>query len=1008
MKQYHSMLFVVLTGSLCLAAQSQTPSPDANRRAQKTASSVSPAQEDFEVHEVPASWKGIGDSDVSITAERFKTGVRSLRWTWSRKDQSLVFHNPSAFAMRDARSVLGLWVHSETPLQAPMRVDVLNDSKVVASCWFWMNFKGWRPLVASYKEIGCDPQQTIESLRFHVPDGIPSGRLCFDAVELDNKKSISILRNTYQMPWSPNPQDGLRHPESVVLSDTDIRCNRPWLPPRETVTPKEREEMAVLAERFLPSLVRPAKGLAPSVLVGLRQWMAKYRIEYRDDRVSGRPVGTGPCGIPNGALDMPDWDWLRLCSNVQEAYFRANKPEEVSELRRMFVALSAHLIDQGFAEGVQIFLAPNYPPGGVDSFFYMRDVLAEAGLARDMALALAYYFGEAGQCLAREPKSSMDSLGYWNVSLIPCYLMLPDEAERLQRLRTVQRFFDLVLVNPNVIAPDGCTYHHSMFHFAYANYNMPRALRVFEKLSGTSFRISPEAHVRLKTFAKAIAFTLSGDQQAYNLAGRAGEPLNGNMAGFSKSLALMGTPDGKQTIDPEMAALYLTQTDKWETEPAKTWIAQGITPLPLTGHLTMNGSPLAVHRRADWLVNIAGISKFWTGVEIYGWTYKNNYGRYARNGSICVTSNGKPASLTESGWTKAGWNWCHFPGATNPQRPSYEIFDGWAYYGNRSTAGGTQLGEDGVWGMDFSGSDDVHFKRSAFCFDNRITVLTSDINSASAWPMVTTLFQNSLQTPGETVCVDGKTVADFPVAQTISAAKPHWLIDNKGTGYLIPSGQGTVQLSCRRQSWTYWIPEYLIDPDKNPLPNSEDYHHFKLDRTTLDKYYRPSTGNFALAWFDHGKAPQNASCAYTIVVRATPEKMKMLAENVPYSILQQNGNIHALYDCASKTTGYVLFAANSKIEAKGFLKANSLPCLVMICQDGKHLRISVACTDIKRTEPIRLKLQGTWKTCALPAEPLTVTAIGNDTQIEVQPNYYMPMRFELKTASQEKGKHGSN
>jgi len=367
-----------------------------------------------------------------------------------------------------------------------------------------------------------------------------------------------------------------------------------------------------------------------------------------------------------------------------------------------------------------------------------------------------------------------------------------------------------------------------------------------------------------------------------------------------------------------------------------------------------------------------------------------------------VIANGKPPSLAASGWSYDGWNWCHFPGTTALERPAQDLFDGYAMYGNASAfAGGTQVGDDGLWAMDFCGGSGVQFKKSVFCFDNRITVITSGIQLEKKLhaPAVTTLYQNRIQPGNELVSLDGETIKDFPSERQVDGEKAHWLIDNQGTGYFIPSGHDPLQLACRKQEWTYLAARYLIDPKDNPLPANSDYQFFRAkprNMTEIAKHYRPTTGDFALAYFNHGLNPADTLCSYTMVIQATPAQMAAFAADPPYQILQHDGHAHAVLDRASQTTGYALFEANPNIAAAGLLRANNQPCFVMLQGDGAHLRISVACTDIKRTEPVRLTLQGAWKLRAMPPERSSLTSLGRNTQLVLQPDYYMPMRVELE------------
>ncbi len=1033
-----------------------------------SAAPVLPPTQDLESAGVPVDWKAGDGGQVAVTTERYKSGRQSLLWDWKKAGSTLTFQNAEAFldlkdgktSPRDKMNCFGVWVYNEKPTATPMRAEFLHGLEVVSSFWFWMDYKGWRLLGASYDDIKCKPDQVVDGIRFHAPDGVSSGHLYLDYARFNFKRAgSSYLPSNYQVPWIGNPE-GLRHPEAIALSGTDLCQNRPWLPVRkkaEEITMQEHQDLENLAKRFLPPLIRPGKGLKPEELEGLRQTMAEYKIERRNGKLTGRPVDSGSVLQPADAVDL--WDYLRFCSKVQQAYAQASHPEQTAELKKMFADLSAHLLDQGFAEGGPMIRQWSNYPGDkqcTDAFLNMRDVLAEAGLVREIALASAYLLGcqdtGVSNYLNEKPFSSMDGFGLWAVRLMPCLLMLPDETARLQYVRAAQYYFSHALLNPRTIDADGCAYHHGIFHFAYARYCMPPVFSIVEQLDGTEFCISPEAHERLRKYVRTISFLQVNGELPYNVVARAGAPTPtlGGMARLAKTLALMGTPDRKQKLDTEMAGLCLAQLNDIGADPAKTqgeeptksWLTQGIRPLARTGHLTLNGATVAAHRRGDWLVSIGGMSKLRVGVEVYGWTQTNNYGRYSRNGSICVVSNGNPPSLGASGWAEEGWDWCHFPGTTALEKPPHEMFDGYRHYGGKTpVAGGTDLDGDGIFGMDnvrtsnvpkppaVDGDGELNFKKSVFCFDNRVTVITTGIASKAARPTVTTLFQNTFLPSGETVLVDGESVGIFPSEHKIGGDKAHWLIDNKGTGYYIPAGHDPVRLVCRRQEWTYITEKYLIDPKNTPFAgrtvrDAYQFGKFKhKDILENEKYFRPSTGDFALAWFDHGLNPANASCSYTIIVRTTPETMKKMSDQLalsqsnglsvnsdqlgkepPYRILQKDAKAHILWDRDSNTTGYILFdsswspspTTNYQLSTSNLLQTDT-PCFVMLRRDGSKLRVSVANPDIKRTGPIRLKLQGSWKPGALPTEPLTVTAIGKDTQIEVQPDSYMPIRFELES-----------
>jgi hypothetical protein len=234
--------------------------------------------------------------------------------------------------------------------------------------------------------------------------------------------------------------------------------------------------------------------------------------------------------------------------------------------------------------------------------------------------------------------------------------------------------------------------------------------------------------------------------------------------------------------------------------------------------------------------------------------------------------------------------------------------------------------------------------------------------------------------------------------------RPVWLLDNKRTGhYVHPSGV-EVRVQRRPQEWTYMIDRFLINPKDNPIISYVGRKYRFKDMAENERYFRPSTGNYALAWLDHGLRPTNAACAYTVVVETTADGMKDLAEamgsatSAPYKILQQDERAHILHDRASGVTGYVLFEANKAIETEGILLANSRPCFVMTQPREGDLLLSVASTDVALKDPIVLRIRGRWSVAASEsvAGDAEVSYERDETSLELPYEYYMPMRLALR------------
>lgn len=965
------------------------------------------------------------EGELTLSADHFKSGTQSLRWSWTSNKATFTITEPTPVAKPSPKAGFVTWAYNENPLKGKMTFKLLHQNKVVGSGWFWMNFRGWRILGAGYAQLGIPAGQAIDAIRFHAPESSSHGSIHLDMFQQDRDYAAN---RSPQTPWVDVP-NGLLDPQRVVITAENPAVNRPWLPARKSsITEQERTEIQLLEQSLLTKRSAPGKGLASGKLDELRRYLSDWNIQHETTSVRGRPIDGGSPLIPEGFI--PIGEYLKACEATKNAWYQAKEGPESDEVKKIYIALVTHLLDQGFTQGQRLAAFDNYPFGQYASFFAMKDVLVEAGLARPMAQALIDNFGShgSGDFAKEHPSSTMDGLGYWNRELYSCALMFPEETEQFQHLQIAQRFLNLALVHPTTIAPDGSVYHHGGFHYAYASYNLPRLLQVLEKVAPTRFRIDAAAQERLKTYVHALAFTSSAGEQAYNLGMRAGTPLGtGGVEPVARMLANMGTPDGKEKIDAEMAAISLRllaetapngQHPSFTKEPWKLWIDQGIKPTTVPdGFLVMNGAPLAIARRDSWLASIAGITPFYRCIEIYGWTQSNNYGRFARNGSLVITSQGKPSNLKDSGWAYDGWHWSHFPGTTALRVTSeVELFDGYAMYGNsQANVGGTALDDNGVWCVHHQGYG-VSFQKSYFCFDNRITSITTGIRrtlSNNSWPAVTTLFQNAIQPTNENMLFDDGKRSTFPMEQTITFEKDRWLIDNKQTGYLIPAGSAPLRVTSRKQQWRYMIDKFLKDKTNNPfaknVPNvNQGYQRARKtykDLSVLEEFYTPSEGDFALAYLDHGNStdPKAASGAaiYTAVIKTTPEQMKQLAAKPAWTILQANETAHIVHDHDRNTFAYSFFQSSDALPSSTPLRSCNQPCTVMIRRSGETLSCSLAYTVGSNAIPpekivdLNLVIDGDWQA---PKNLSSATCINKDgkTTLTFRPTSNLPLTWQLQ------------
>ncbi|CAF4442977.1 unnamed protein product, partial [Adineta steineri] len=125
------------------------------------------------------------------------------------------------------------------------------------------------------------------------------------------------------------------------------------------------------------------------------------------------------------------------------------------------------------------------------------------------------------------------------------------------------------------------------------------------------------------------------------------------------------------------------------------------------------------------------------------------------------------------------------PGTTCLLKPRSELFEGYCNLTAKNwLAGGTSIAnKDGMFSNDFFVWD-VAFRRSVYCFDNRITVLTSNIKllQQQKRPVITTLFQSNFsnlekleQTPF--ILNNEEEISEFPYENTIENHDLHSITD---------------------------------------------------------------------------------------------------------------------------------------------------------------------------------------------------------------------------------------
>ena len=332
------------------------------------------------------------------------------------------------------------------------------------------------------------------------------------------------------------------------------------------------------------------------------------------------------------------------------------------------------------------------------------------------------------------------------------------------------------------------------------------------------------------------------------------------------------------------------------------------------------------HRRADWLVTVAGHSRYLWSAEIYQGA--NHYGRYLTHGSMQLLGDGDPVSAFGSGFRQEGWDWRHIPGTTALKIPmermkadirNVDTASGYEemLLSDEAFAGGVRhRGRDGVFAMELHEHDkyngSLRPSKSWFFFGNRIVCMGSDIENKAEGGVHTTLFQNFLADAADPLVVNGEAVTQFPYRAELAGGAV--LRDNLHNVWFVPEGKVCVTK--------------------------------RLQRSLDEETDAPTQNDFATAWIDHGSGVvSGGGYEYMLVVHASDGEAARYARELPYEVLRRDASAHILRDRLSGAVGYALFAPGKVGE--GLLESVSLPSLVMIGGDGEGLTVSAADPDLR-------------------------------------------------------------
>lgn len=846
-------------------------------------------------------------SRLTVSNEHSKLGTNSLKWDWKKKgsyisikgDIPYLPENPNPKETSIASFVF--WMYSPAVLDGTVRFSFLKNGRECCHFDYCLGFQGWRGSWVGFdRDMQGKPEIGMDEVRIYAPKTIRKGTLYLDGLITSSFQDVRYHTPDFHAPY--------------VNEKTDIHwliLNNSWklsldVPQKESLTAEEIGDMKTVRDRFVQIVTEKVK---PYSLEEAREMYESYQLSYNPDgTITGKPIyfiRYGETylnqGIPDakqafakaGQLlkDLND-RMLRLAVSVM----KSSDADERKELSMMYVNLTRHLLDQGFAAGSGQgtlhhlgYSMRNFYTGPV----ILQDILREAGLDNEVQQAMEWFSG-VGEIKVAPAVLGMD-IDAFNTSLmgrVASLLMLDDTPYKYAYMQALARWVDNGLKHTEGLRPcfktDGTVVHHRKAYPAYATGGFTGAVNAVWMLAKTSFAISQESHQNLKDALLAMRFYCYDDIFPLAMSGRHPDGKGALIPSHYSRLAKAGSPDGAEEIDMELAAAFRRLAPK---SKAFATIDPESTP---QGTEYYGFSCSMSHRYGDDLVTIAGHSRYLWAAEIY--QQANHYGRYLTHGSMDI-----------GGFSMLGWDWCHIPGTTAAVLPMDQMkatvlnvdeFSGYEemLISDEWFAGGvTHKGQNGAYAMKLHEHDkyngSLRAKKSFFVVENRIVCLGSDIeNSLEGAPVHTTLFQKSLDSSEEDI-------------QFIS--EEGFIKDHDGVTYIVRDAK----------------------------------IHFRsgLQHSLHEESDMPTEGPFELAYIDHGDIVKDGRYEYAVIL---PGGTSDAAAS--YEIVRHDSNVHSVKDIPTGIVSAAIFEEGSVDQHIVY----SSPAMLMYSAEGDVMTLSVANPDL--------------------------------------------------------------
>lgn len=846
-------------------------------------------------------------STVCLSDEHFKFGDKSLLWEWKRKGAQLNLNVDVPYMKENPNpketsvSSFVFWVYSAQRQSGTITISFRKQGRECCHFDFNLGFTGWRGAwVAFDRDMEGQAESGMDEIV--IQSSCNKGKLWFDGIIPAVFEDSRYHSPDFQIPFV-NKSTDVHWLRLLEHWNTDKRLDVPASLPGNM-----EEMMETIRQRYISLVSKEAKGIKEK---DARAFHDSFGIRKNNDgTICGKPVffvryaetylnlgdnGKAEEYRKNGQLLRNFNDTM---FRIAVSYLSEKEGDYKDYLGQIYIELTRHLLDQGMAcgSGMGTIHHLGYSiRSWYNSQVLMMPLLKEAGLLEDVQQAMEWYAGTREVWTKSEyPGMDIDAFNTYLLGRMASILLLPDNGYKYAYMKALSDWVDNGFeYAPGLGAcfkPDGTVFHHKRNYPAYAVGGFVGAVRSVWLLRGTDFAISEKGHEVLKNAMLQMRFYCNVTDVPFSMSGRHPEGSFTLNKGLYALLADAGSPDGKFGTDPQLSSAYLRLEGVHDTPFARKFKAEGIEAESSPQGCRSYGYNSSVSvRHGEWLVNIAGHSRYLWAAETY--SKENLYGRYLTHGSLQYIK-GSPEL---SGYTQKGWDWRHIPGTTAAAIPMEQMkaevlnvdrFSGYEemLLSDQWFAGGVAEGDYAVYSMilhehdKYNGS--LRARKSFFVFDNRIVCMGSGLcNNTPGYGLHTTLFQNSITAGEQAEALD--IPEDSPFKDCLG-----------NVYYLAPGSRGRITRS--------------------------------LQSSYAEDGSGANEGWFETAYLEHGDIVEGGAYEYLMLVQPEDEHLPSSGKDI-YTVLSATDSLHMVKDHKSGKYAAAVFSAGKV----GDMISYASPCVMI-------------------------------------------------------------------------------